>query len=156
MPGRPLALRHHPEVSADLDVCTEPVFVVGPLMPDIFADDDGLASGRGLPEVHELLSGQRPRDRPCRVDITWDPPLVVAGLPGAWPWDGRSDVATAVGEASEWRMPDPEHLREEKEVLRRRLYGDGERATGDAVLAAMSLRLRDLRDLRELRNAAAP
>ena len=102
------------------------------------ADERDIGPGVGLLEVHELLTVSVPGVGPCRVDVTWDPPLIRAGLPGTLGWDGASDMEMAIGEPAGFYAPDPPRLRQEKEALRRRLYGTGERDVRDGVLAAMS------------------
>ena len=122
-----------------------PMFVLGPLVPPALAEDPEIAPGAGLQEVHELLTVQTPWAGPLRVDVTWDPPLIVKGLPGTLDWDGAGDMLIAVGEgASCWVAP-LEALREAKEALRRRLYRAGERKVRDRVLAAMSRRFEEWR-----------
>lgn len=121
------------------------MFVVGLLVPPGLADDPDIAEGADLVEVHELLTVSLPGVGPCRVDITWDPPLIHAGLGGTLDWDGESDMAVAVGEPSAFYAPDPGRLREEKEALRRRLYSEHDRERRDRTLAAMSARFELLR-----------
>lgn len=133
------------EELAALGIASSPVLVVGPLVPALVADDPAFAAARDLREVHELLTVSVPGVGPCRVDVTWDPPLVRAGLPGQVGWDGCSDMALAVGETTEWWAPDRARLREEKEAVRARIYGPGEREVRDAALGALSERFAALR-----------
>ena len=121
-----------------LGIKSRPLFVVGPLVPSLLAEDPEIGAGVGLVEVHECLTVTMPGVGPVRVDVTWDPPLVRRGLPGTLTWDGRSDMAVAVGASDRWWAPDPSRLREQKEALRSRLYAASERAVRDRVLAAMS------------------
>jgi len=72
--------------------------MVGKLVPDELVTDPELAPGANLLEVHKCLTVMLPWAGPCRVDVTWDPALVVHGLSGTVGWDGRSDMAVAVGE----------------------------------------------------------
>lgn len=122
------------------------MFVAGALVPSILAEDPNLADATDLIEIHELLVVSVPDVGPCRVDVTWDPPLIRAGLPGDLGWDGRSDMAVAVGTSDRWWVPDPDDVRTEKELLRRRLYRPGERQRRDAALGILSERLQQLRD----------
>lgn len=115
-------------------------------MPPNWLSDPSFNESRQLLEVHELLTVSVPGIGPCRVDITWDPALINAGFPGLLEWDGRSDMPVAIGEASSWWAPDPEHLREEKEALRARLYRRGERTLRDRALAMMSQRFGAIRE----------
>lgn len=121
-----------------LDVSARPLLVVGPLVPPALAADPEIGVGVRLVEVHECLTVSMPGVGPVRVDVTWDPPLVHRGLPGTLEWDGRSDMAVAIGESAQWWAPDPTRLRQDKEALRSRLYVGSDRAVRDAVLAAMS------------------
>jgi len=117
-----------------------PLLVVGPLVPRVLADDPEIAPGRLLPEVHECLTVMTPWSGPLRVDVTWDPPLIVRGLPGTLDWDGHTDMLLAVGEGGPcWSVP-RDGLRSAKEALRTRLYREGEREVRDHALAAMAKR----------------
>lgn len=115
-----------------------PLFVVGKLVPDILTGDPALAAGEHLPEVHECLTAITPWAGPLRVDVTWDTPLVVRGLPGTLDWDGESDMMLAVGEPGPGWSVSLEGLREAKEALRSRLYGPGERELRDRTLATLA------------------
>ncbi len=122
-----------------------PMFALGPLVPPALADDPEIAPGARLQEVHELLTAYTAWAGPLRVDVTWDPPLIVHGLPGTVGWDGTGDMLIAVGEgASCWVAP-RDALREAKEALRRRLYRAGEREVRDRVLTAMARRFEEWR-----------
>jgi hypothetical protein len=129
-----------------LGVACRPLFVLGALVPagagsgDLWDGDPAIAAAVGLVEVHECLTVVVPGQGPLLVDVTWDPPLLERGLPGAAPWDAASDMALAVGPALGMWVPDPSRLRQDKEALRARLYGLGERERRDAALAAMSAR----------------
>lgn len=128
------------EELAALGLVALPMFVVGPLVPDMLAADPEIAPGAHLPEVHECLTLITPWAGPLRVDVTWDPALIARGLPGTLDWDGRTDMLLAVGEGGPcWSVP-REGLREAKEALRSRLYRPGEREVRDRVLAAMAAR----------------
>lgn len=127
-----------------LAVRSRPLFVVGRLVPALFADDPTIAAGTGLLEVHECLTVSMPVG-PVLVDVTWDPSLIAAGLPGTAPWDGRSDMVLAVDPIGAGWAPDPSRLREEKEALRARIYRGDDRRVRDATLAAMSARFDGLR-----------
>lgn len=128
------------EELAEIGIPSRPLFVAGALVPPVLADDPEIATGVGLVEVHECLTVSVPEVGPCLVDVTWDPPLLGAGLPGTRVWDGASDMAVAVGSPIAWWAPDPGRLREEKEALRSRIYGGTDRAVRDRVLAAMASR----------------
>lgn len=140
------------EELAALGVESRPMFVVGPLVPEMLHADPVIGLGAGLVEVHEFLSVSVPGVGPCRVDVTWDPALVRAGLSGQTDWDGSSDMALAVGEASAFWAPDPGRLREEKELLRSRLYSGADRARRDTTLAAMSERFAQWRRIEDDRS----
>jgi hypothetical protein len=128
-----------------LGVFARPVLCVGPLVPEILAGEADLQDAADLREVHELLTVDHPDVGPLRVDVTWDPPLIRAGLSGTLDWDGRSDMAPAVGPVVDWYAPDPARLRSAKEQLRGRLYSGNQRARRDAVIAAMSSRFESIR-----------
>lgn len=125
------------EELAAAGIDSAPLLVVGPLVPPGFEDDPEIAQASGLVEVHECLSVTTPWAGPLRVDVTWDPPLIERGLPGALDWDGASDMPYAIGEAQETYAVPRKRLREMKEACRSRLYGPGERRTRDRALAAM-------------------
>lgn len=122
-----------------------PLLVVGALVPPGFEDDPEVAAAAGLVEVHECLTVLTPWAGPLRVDVTWDPPLIERGLPGALDWDGASDMPYAIGEARETYAVSRARLREMKEALRSRIYGAGEREVRDAALAAMVRRFAEWR-----------
>lgn len=126
------------EELAEIGISSHHLFVAGALVPSVLADDPEIAAGVGLVEVHECLTVSVPGAGPCLVDVTWDPPLIEAGLPGTRAWDGASDMAVAVGSPIGWWAPDPRNLRSEKEALRARLCGPADRAVRDRVLAAMA------------------
>lgn len=120
-----------------IGVSSRPLFVVGLLVPPSLTDDPNTAVGVDLLEVHELLTVSVPGVGPCRVDITWDPPLGDAGLAGTLEWDAVSDMALAVGEPVAFYAPDPRKLREEKQALR----------TPPSPVRPRTKRLRTCRDL---------
>lgn len=122
----------------DLGISSRPLFVLGPLVPTLLEDHPRLADARDLLEVHELLTVDVPGVGPCQVDVTWDPPLVRAGLPGSERWDGVSDTPIAVGSVYATWAPDPANRRAAKEGLRQRLYAGNDRQRRDAALAVMS------------------
>jgi hypothetical protein len=125
-----------------------PMFVVGPLVPQMLKSDPELAPGAHLSEVHECLTVLTPWAGPMRVDVTWDPVLVRRGLPGTLDWDARTDMLLAVGEGGPcWSVP-REGLREAKEALRSRLYRPGQREVRDRVLAALAQRFAEWRSER--------
>lgn len=126
------------EELAAVGVASRPLFCVGPLVPDVLAERADLVDATDLIEVHELLTVDIPDLGPCRVDVTWDPPLIRVGLPGTVDWDGRSDMTPAVGAVHNWWAPDGATLRVAKEALRSRLYSRDQRARRDRALAAMS------------------
>src|SRR3954454_22182615 len=94
-----------------LGVPSRPMFAVGRLVPDVLRGEPTLIAGAHLYEVHEFLSVSVPDVGPCRVDVTWDPPLVRAGLAGVITWHGRADMPLAIGPTTEMWAPDPAHLR---------------------------------------------
>ncbi|HEY5624943.1 MAG TPA: hypothetical protein VIT93_00490 [Dehalococcoidia bacterium] len=128
-----------------LGIESAPMFAVGPLVPQVLADDPEIAPGAGLQEVHELLAVHTPWSGPLRVDVTWDPPLIARGLPGTLGWDGESDMLIAVGESAECRIARRDGLREAKEALRDSIYKGGDRELRDRVLAAMARRFEEWR-----------
>ena len=131
----------HALLAEDLDVLgvpTLPLLLVGPLVPQVFADHPSVADDVDLVEVHECLTVITPWTGPLRVDITWDPPLIRAGLTGTLGWDGSSDMAVAVGnDQPGWSVPRA-GIRAAKEALRARIYGPGERDRRDRTLAALA------------------
>lgn len=131
----------HALLAEELDavgVHSRPMLCIGPLVPAVLANESEFADGADLLEVHELLTVDLPDIGPCRIDITWDPPLLRAGLPGTLDWDGTGDMTPAVGAVHDWYAPDPHHLRAAKEALRRRLYDERDRVRRDRTLAAIS------------------
>lgn len=128
------------EELAEIGISSRPLFVAGALVPPVFADDPDIALGVGLIEVHECLTVSVPGVGSCLVDVTWDAPLLDAGLPGTQLWDGASDMEVSVGSPAAWWAPDPGRLREEKEALRSRLYYGVDQEVRDRVLAVMGLR----------------
>ena len=123
-----------------LGVRTQPMLVIGPLVPPVLAHDPDIAPGAHLEEVHECLTVMSPWAGPLRVDVTWDPPLIERGLAGTLGWDGLTDMLVAVGERTPAWAVTRDTLREEKEALRARLYRPGEREIRDRVLQAMAKR----------------
>lgn len=121
-------------------ITSQPMFVVGPLVPRVLAEDPEIAPGAHLAEVHECLTVLTPWAGPLRVDVTWDPLLINRGLNGTLDWEGKSDMLLAVGEGGPCWAVAREGIREAKEALRARLYRKGEREVRDRVLAAMASR----------------
>lgn len=134
------------EELASIGIASRPLLCIGPLVPPGFRDHRDLVDGADLLEVHELLTVDVPGIGPCRVDITWDPPLIHAGLPGTLDWDGTCDMVPAVGAVHDWYAPNPEDLLEAKESLRRRIYDGDQRQRRDRSLAAMSRLFARMRD----------
>lgn len=128
-----------------IGVPSRPIFCIGPLVPPLRASFGNLRHAADLVEVHELLTVDLPDMGPARIDVTWDPPLLRAGLAGTLDWDGMSDMIPAVGPVTEWHAPDPERLRESKEKLRKRIYSGDERRRRNAALAEISDALGQLR-----------
>jgi hypothetical protein len=123
-----------------LGVRSQPMLVIGPLVPPILAHDPDIAPGAHLAEVHECLTVMSPWAGPLRVDVTWDPPLIGRGLAGTLDWDGLTDMLVAVGERQPAWAVTRDVLREAKEALRARLYQPGEREIRDRALQAMAKR----------------
>ena len=117
-----------------------PMFVVGPLVPDLWPDLQQLAGH--LLEVHECLSVETPWAGPLIADITWHPEAIARGLPGTLDWDGSSDMAMAVRPLQSYAVSRT-HLRSQKESLRARLYSPEDRALRDATLAEIARRAAD-------------
>ncbi len=124
----------------ELGVRSVPLLVVGSLVPEVLASDPECAAGVGLREVHECLTVLLPWAGPVLVDVTWDPALAAFGLPSTRPWEGEADMTLAVvAQGAGWAV-ERKTLRANKEALRKRLYGPGQREVRDRVLAAMSAR----------------
>lgn len=113
------------------------LMVVGPLVPALWPDLQQRAGD--LLEVHECLTVQTSWAGPLLLDVTWHPGAVRAGLAGSVPWSGRSDMTCAVVVQASYAVGD-EGFREQKELLRSRLYSAAQRAVRDEVLAEMALR----------------
>lgn len=122
---------------AAVGIESAPLLVLGALVPPGFEDEPEIAPAAGLVEVHECLTVLTPWAGPLRVDVTWDPPLIVHGLPGDLDWDGASDMPYAIGQVREAYAVSRTRLRKMKEALRARLYGPGDRELRDAALGAM-------------------
>jgi hypothetical protein len=84
---------------------------------------------------------------PLHVDVTWDPPLIRAGLPGTLEWDGGTDMAIAVEPTGPgWSMHGPASAcRNAKLALRRRIYSAVDQARRDAALRRLNEWLADQR-----------
>lgn len=139
--GRGTCASKHALLQAELQrigVLSRPMFAIGRLVPDVLLGDPTFTPFAHLCEVHEFLTVSVPGFGPCRVDVTWDPPLLRAGLPGRLAWDGRTDMELAVGATTQTWAPAPLNLRTEKELLRARLYTSVDRRLRDTALAEMS------------------
>jgi len=123
-----------------LEVGSLPLLVVGPLVPEVLADDSELQAGMGLLEVHECLTVLTPWVGPICVDVTFDPLLAARGLPATLGWDGAADMALAVDAKGPGWSVTRAGLRPAKESLRRRLYGEGQRERRDKMLRRLSER----------------
>lgn len=111
--------------------------VVGPLAPDVWPDLRDAAAG--LLEVHECLTVETSWAGPVLVDVTWHPDAIRAGLPGTLDWDGASDMRCAVEPVATYAVGDA-GFREQKELLRGRLYSAAQRETRDRILAEIARR----------------
>lgn len=118
------------------------IMVVGPLAPCAWPDIQ--ASSHGLLEVHECLTVETPWAGPLLVDVTWHPPAIHAGLRGTLDWSGDSDMMCAVEPHGFYAVGD-EHFRDQKELLRSRLYSAEDRQTRDRLLALIAARASVLR-----------
>jgi hypothetical protein len=114
------------------------LMVVGPLVPRIWSDllPDG---DEQLMEVHECLTVETSWSGPLLVDVTWHPSAVRAGLSGTLDWDGRADMMCAVTAVATYAVADRE-FRVQKELLRSRLYTEGQRSRRDRLLAEIAER----------------
>lgn len=122
---------------AELALMTHRVMVVGPLVPSLWPD---LVERAGdLLEVHECVTVETPWAGPLLLDVTWHPAAVQAGLAGTLAWDGASDMAYAVTPLASYAVGDVQ-FREQKELLRSRLYSTQQRAIRDEILAEMAHR----------------
>lgn len=130
----------HAVLAEDLDsrgLIANPMFVVGPLVPELWPDLQHLAGH--LLEVHECLSVETPWAGPLLVDVTWHPETISGGLPGTLDWDGASNMALAVQPFRSYAVSRT-NLRAQKEALRARLYTPEDRALRDATLAEIGRR----------------
>ena len=122
---------------AELGLITHRLMVVGPLVPSLWPD---LVERAGdLLEVHECVTVETPWAGPLLLDATWHPAAVQAGLSGTIVWDGASDMACAVTPQA-WYAVGDDRFREQKELLRSRLYSSEQRIIRDEVLAEMAHR----------------
>lgn len=117
------------------------LMVVGPLAPPLWPDLVERAGG--LMEVHECVTVQTSWAGPLLVDVTWHPAAVRAGLPGTLGWEGTSDMECAVTAMISYAVAE-DGFREQKELLRSRLYSPAQRAVRDEVLAEMARRAASL------------
>jgi hypothetical protein len=128
-----------------IGIACMPLLVMGPLVPPTLRRSPGLVAGASLVEIHECLTVLTPWAGPLRVDVTWDPVLVMHGLPGTLAWSGDSDMDLAVDGASPgWAVPRP-LLRVAKEALRSRMYTLSERRVRDRTLATLAQRFQSWR-----------
>jgi hypothetical protein len=116
---------------------TQRVLVIGPLVPSIWPDLQERAGD--LWEVHECVTVETPWAGPLLLDVTWHPGAIRAGLSGTLAWDGFDDMKCAVEPVSCYALADA-RFREQKQLLRARLYGPAQRALRDEVLAQMAAR----------------
>jgi hypothetical protein len=137
--GKHAALREDLEA---LGLTASVLFVVGPLVPEIWPDL--VATAGDLLEVHECLTVETPWAGPLLVDVTWPPWAVEAGLAGTLQWDGISDMSVAVAPSQTYAIGGA-NVREQKEALRRRLYTNADREFRDATLAVIVRRVQVLR-----------
>lgn len=122
----------------EADIESAPLLVSGRLVPAFLQGRKEFAEAAELLEVHECLTVFTPWAGPLVVDVTWDPPLLARGLPGAPDWSGREDMPFAVEWAGgAWAVP-RKRLRAAKEAIRRRLYTPEERRARDRALHRMS------------------
>lgn len=84
------------EELGELGIASQPLLVIGPLISGPLLEIPALAAARQLLEVHECLTVMTPWSGPLRVDVTWDPPLVRAGLSGTLEWSADCDMACAL------------------------------------------------------------
>jgi hypothetical protein len=126
------------EELAVLGIASCPLIVLGPLIPAVLDQHPAFADATDLLEVHELLTVISPWAGPVRVDVTWDPPLVHAGLAGTLDWNGSTDMVAAVASTGAgWAVPGP-GLRDAKLGLRRRLYTPAQQSRRDAALQTLN------------------
>lgn len=121
----------------ELGMTSTPVLVIGPLVPALW--HDLLRDAAHLCEVHECLTVETPWAGPLLVDVTWPPSAIGAGLPGTIEWDGASDMTPAVSPDRMYAVG-REHLRQQKELLRERLYSPADRQLRDRTLREIARR----------------
>ncbi|MFN2537464.1 MAG: hypothetical protein ABR549_04830 [Mycobacteriales bacterium] len=122
---------------AVLGLMTQGLMVVGALVPALWPD---LVERAGdLLEVHECVTVETSWAGPLLLDVTWHPAAVEAGLAGTLFWDGKSDMDCAVTPPASYAVAD-DRFREQKELLRSRLYSPAQRTVRDEVLAEMAQR----------------
>jgi hypothetical protein len=126
------------EEIARLRLATARLMVVGPLAPALWPDL--VAQAAGLLEVHECLTVETPWAGPLLVDVTWHPAAIRAGLRGTLDWDGASDMICAVEPVASYSVGD-ERFREQKELLRARLYSPADRLRRDRILTEIARRV---------------
>ncbi|MGB8650079.1 MAG: hypothetical protein WCD35_05395 [Mycobacteriales bacterium] len=122
---------------AVLGLMTQRLMVVGPLVPPLWPELVVLAGD--LLEVHECVTVETTWAGPLLLDVTWHPAAVQAGLAGTLFWDGTSDMDCAVTPLASYAVAD-DRFREQKELLRPRLYSPAQRTLRDQVLAEMAQR----------------
>lgn len=121
-----------------LGILTSPLLVIGRLVPPRLAQQAPFAGESELLEVHECLTVVTPWSGPFRVDITWAPPLIAAGLAGTRDWDGKSDMPLAIDAIGPGWAVERTVLRDAKLALRKRIYQAGEAARRAKILRALS------------------
>ena len=136
--GKHAVLREDLEL---LGLPTQRLMVVGPLVPPLWPDLVDRAGG--LLEVHECVTVATSWAGPVLLDVTWHPAAIQAGLAGTLHWNGTSDMACAVTPLASYAVAD-EQFREQKEMLRTRLYSPAQRTVRDEVLAEMASRAASL------------
>jgi hypothetical protein len=130
----------HAVLREDLDQLgleTRRLMVVGRLVPALWPDL--LAGAEDLLEVHECLTVATAWAGPLLVDVTWHPAAVRAGLPGTLDWDVNHDMICAVEPVASHAVAD-DVFRQQKELLRGRLYTPARRAQREELLAEMARR----------------
>ena len=138
--GRGTCAGKHAVLREDLQylgLSVQRLMVVGLLVPGLWPDLRQRATG--LLEVHECLTVQTPWAGPLLLDVTWHPAAVRAGLAGSVPWTGERDMACAVPIQAAYAVDDAD-FRQQKELLRNRLYSKQQRALRDAILAEVAER----------------
>lgn len=116
------------------------VLALGRLIPASLQDQPRFRGLAEIVEVHEYLAVDLPWVGTVALDVTWDPPLIDAGVAATRDWDGTSDMTIAV-QPIRCAWPAPRSLderRSAKEQIRRRVHGPGGRTRRERGLAALS------------------